>query len=213
MSEKSMKIADFAELIGCTPKTIYLLIEKEELITGKDRLNGREITVIISNDEQIEDLQKRYGKLPVINSDYEDILTVNVNGEQVNNLQSQQSQESLTTVIERLITSNEQVNNQLKTVYEELAVERSKKLLLEDKAGREGLYIKEINELKTVNEGLMKVNNNSKQWFIISLSIVVIFFVIVLSVVVINLHQPSIIPTEEPTIIEQPAPVQPQKKK
>lgn len=206
MSEKIMKIADFAELIGCTSKTIYALIEKEELITGKDRLNGREITVIISNDEQIADLQKRYSKLLVNEVDYEDILTVNEGNKQVNSLQDHQRQENLTTVIERLITSNEQVNNQLITVYEELSTEKSKTLLLEDKANREGLYLNEINELKTDNKGLLTVN----KWSLIALAIISTLLIVAIGMLIYNFNNPKII--EKEVIVEKIVPA-PQKKK
>lgn len=206
MSEKIMKIADFAELIGCTSKTIYALIDKEELITGKDRLNGREITVIISNDEQIADLQKRYSKLLVNEVDYEDILTVNEGNKQVNNLQNHQQQENLTTVIERLITSNEQVNNQLITVYEELSTEKSKTLLLEDKANREGLYLNEINELKTDNKGLLTIN----KWSLIALAIISTLLIVAIGMLIYNFNNPKII--EKEVIVEKIVPA-PQKKK
>ena len=66
-------------------------------------------------------------------------------------------------VIDRIIAINDGYNEQLKEynerlqrVNDELVTERSKVLLLEDKAGREGLYLNEINGLKTDNEKLKK---------------------------------------------------------
>ena len=59
--ERKMNIAEFSALVGTTSKTIYGKINNngnlpvnEQLKTVKEKVKGREVTLIITNDEQIE---------------------------------------------------------------------------------------------------------------------------------------------------------------
>ena len=146
--EKKMKIAEFAALVGTSPKTIYNQIEKGKLITVNEIQNGREIALIITSDEQIQEFQNIYGKVKVNENNYEDILTVNESEYTVNEIQNQQNQHSLENSIDKLITYNNQLQERLMKVTDEVIESKSKQLLLEDKAGREGIYLQEIKDLK-----------------------------------------------------------------
>ena len=59
-------------------------------------------------------------------------------------------------MFDKLSTLNKEYNDRLERVNEELMTYKSKTLLLEDKAGREGFYINEINTLKKDNNLLLK---------------------------------------------------------
>lgn len=208
-----MNVADFATLVGTTSKTIYEKLKKndelpvnEKLLTVNEKVKGREITLIVTNSEQISYYQNLYGKDTVNDGKYYETLTENNGYKQVNNVSKsvndvQQPVKTFDTadleskLFDKLLTVNKEFNTryeekitQLISVSNELAEVKSRQLLLEDKAGREGLYIKEINELKTDNESIKKSNARLK-YVIITLIMVIIGFVMYI-VMVNNVSQP-----------------------
>ncbi len=163
--EKKLKVADFAALLGIVPKTVYKMIERNEVITVSERVNNRQTTLIVTDDEQIENFRKIYGKTQVNNGNYYNSVTENeqsqpvIEGEIVEN--NTHNNDFTNEVIDRIIALNDgynaqlnEYNNRIQQVNEELITAKSKMLLLEDKAGREGLYLNEINELKEGNKRL-----------------------------------------------------------
>lgn len=211
--ERKMNVADFATLVGTTSKTIYEKLKKndelpvnEKLLTVNEKVKGREITLIVTNSEQISYYQNLYGKDTVNDGKYYETLTENNGYKQVNNVSKsvndvQQPVKTFDTadleskLFDKLLTVNKEFNTryeekitQLISVSNELAEVKSRQLLLEDKAGREGLYIKEINELKTDNESIKKSNARLK-YVIITLIMVIIGFVMYI-VMVNNVSQP-----------------------
>lgn len=201
--DRRMKIADFAELVGTTPKTIYLRLRKpdslpvnERLETVIEKVNGREIAFIITNSEQINLYKDIYSKSNVIEGEYYETLTENNSYKPVNEMstdvKSNIDNDFTRDILDRLITINndyndrlEQKNTELLTVQKELITAQSQRLLLEDKASREGLYLKEINELKEVNNNVNKRNEALKSWLItviilmiLGLSTLIIFLVL-----------------------------------
>lgn len=157
--EKKLKIAEFAALIGVTAKTVYKMVDREEIKTVNEKVNNRLITLVVTNDAEIENFKNIYGKSPVNNGNYEDILTDSV--ESLNdNIHSQNSKNDISAseVLDRIIQINKEYNNELKRVNEELVNTKAQMLFLEDKASREGLYLQEIKELKTENEQLKTGN-------------------------------------------------------
>lgn len=160
--EKRVKVADFAELVGCTPKTVYKMIERGELITGSERVNNRETTVIITSDEQIEDLQIQLGKLPVNVGECNENVTVNDGNEPVKNSNNNISESA---IVDKVIELSHEYINRLTTVNEELVNYKSQVLLLEDKQKTEkenltrwqqDFYEKDA-ELKTLKKGKLTV--------------------------------------------------------
>lgn len=174
--ERKLSVADFATLVGTTSKTIYQrIVNNEELPVNeqleivKEKIKGRETTVIITNSAQISLYKEIYGKTSVNNRVYEEILTDDNSYKQVNEVNEpvkiNNDNVYNNTIIEQILTLNneynnrlERVNDELKTKNEELIRVKSQQLLLEDKAQREGLYLNEINGLKTDNKKLLLVN-------------------------------------------------------
>lgn len=174
--ERKLSVADFATLVGTTSKTIYQrIVNNEELPVNeqleivKEKIKGRETTVIITNSAQIGLYKEIYGKTSVNNRIYEEILTDDNGYKQVNEVNEPVKNNNdnvySNTIIEQILTLNneynnrlERVNEELKTKNEELIKVKSQQLLLEDKAMREGLYLNEINGLKTDNKKLLLVN-------------------------------------------------------
>ena len=165
--EKKIKVADFAELVGCTPKTVYKMIERGELITGSERVNNRETTVIITSDAQIEDLQIQLGKLPVNVGECNETVTVNEGNEPVKN-----SNDNVydSVIVDKVIDLSREYINRLTTVNEELVNYKSQVLLLEDKQKTEKEALEhwqneyfqqktELEQLKNTNEKEMKNKN------------------------------------------------------
>lgn len=160
--EKKLKIAEFAALIGVTAKTVYKMVDREEIKTVNEKVNNRLITLVVTNDAEIENFKNIYGKSPVNNGNYEDILTDSV--ESLNdNIHSQNSRNDISAseVLDKIIQINKEYNNELKRVNEELVNTKAQMLFLEDKASREGLYLQEIKELKTENEQLKTGNRKT----------------------------------------------------
>ena len=160
--EKRVKVADFAELVGCTPKTVYKMIERGELITGSERVNNRETTVIITSDAQIEDLQIQLGKLPVNVGECNETVTVNDGNEPVKNSNNNISESA---IVDKVIELSHEYINRLTTVNEELVNYKSQVLLLEDKQKTEkenltrwqqDFYEKDA-ELKTLKKSKLTV--------------------------------------------------------
>ena len=169
--ERKLPVADFASLIGTTPKTIYERIKindklpvNERLNVVKERINGRETKVIATTSEQIEIYKEIYGKSNVINGEYYDIVTDNNDNLPVNDDNNEVNlsvnTEKTEILLDKLIKVNEDYNNRIEqktteliTLQKELANVKSQQLLLEDKANREGLYLQEIKDLKKENNG------------------------------------------------------------
>lgn len=173
--EKKMNVADFAALVGTTSKTIYQKIMNndelpvnEQLITVKEKVKGRETTLILTNSAQIKLYKDIYGRQQVINGEYYETLTDN-NNKLRDNVSEESSKTSnnaeynddlfnkLLTVTNQFNDRYEQKINELMEVHNELAEVRGRQYLLEDKAGREGYYINEINGLKKDNKKLINV--------------------------------------------------------
>ncbi len=211
--ERKFMIAEFATLVGTTSKTIYDKIRKfdelpvnEQLVTVKEKVKGREVTLIVTNTDQINYFKNLYGKNNVNNGEYYETLTENNGYKQVENVNEpvKNLQEMLKTsngnsfeanIWNQFITVNNNFNeryeqkvSELIAVNNELAEVKGRQLLLEDKAGREGLYINEINQLKTDNEAVKKSNERLK-YVIITLIMVIIGFIMYL-VMVNNVSQP-----------------------
>lgn len=173
--EQKMNVADFAALVGTTSKTIYQKIlnnselpVNEQLVTVKEKVKGRETTLIITNSEQIKFYQNLYGKNTVNDGEYYEKLTdINSNkpaNSSNENLKSGEDMRFNDIFFEKFLTVNKEFNDryeqkitELIEVNNELAEVKGRQFLLEDKAGREGLYLNEIKELKKDNNRLLKV--------------------------------------------------------
>ena len=176
--EKKLKVAEFAELVGITSKTVYKMESRGEITTVNERVNNRPTTLVVTNDEQINHFKSVYSKAPFTTGNCEDIVTNNnVSMNDNNASQSANNNEIVQEMFERIITLNEEYNNRIEKLNNELIDSKSKLLLLEDKAGREGLLCNEINTLKKENEQLKtdktKVANQLVSVIIVLLMVVV----------------------------------------
>lgn len=212
MENGKFKIAEFSDIIGTSPKTVYNLIKSGELLSEIEIQRGRKITLVLSNDKEIEELQKRYGKDTSKKIQYyenETKITENENTISVDEKQSitetndnklfkQIDNEVLNTVIEYSKSYNDKLMNyseQILNIQRELMNEKAKIPLLEDKANREGLYLNEINELK-------KVNYRNKQLFTVVISTLTLLLITVTGILIYTLMNPKII-TQTETIIKE----------
>ena len=166
--EKKFKVADFAALLGIAAKTVYKMIEREEIATVTEKVNNRATTLVVVTDEQIAELKKNYSKEQVNSGNYYETVTDNnhsiVDAESYEVVKYSPDNAFASEVIDRIIAINDGYNEQLREytehlrkVNDELVTEKSKVLLLEDKAGREGSYLNEINQLKNSNKRLTRI--------------------------------------------------------
>lgn len=185
--ERRMNVAEFAALVGTTAKTIYGKISNyselpvnEQLKTVREKVKGREVTLIVTDSEQIEYYKNLYSKSPVNEGEYYETLTDNNSYKQYteseNIVKNNNSNSFASEVFDKIITVNNEYNDRLQRLTDELITSKSKMLLLEDKASREGIYINEINSLKKENNRY-KLYNNLLITVIITLIIVITGYV------------------------------------
>lgn len=189
--ERKMNVAEFATLVGTTSKTIYGKINNydnlpvnEQLKTVSEKVKGREVTLIITDDDQIEYYKNLYGKDTVINGEYYETVTDNNGYVPVNEIQetvkSNNNKDLLSEMFDRLNTVHNEYNNRLQRVNDELITYKSKVLLLEDAKGREGYYINEINELK-------KENNRNKLYINVLITVIIILLLLITGFITYNI--------------------------
>lgn len=160
--KKKVSVSEFAAEVGTTAKTIYERIKKnselplnEQLETVNEKVKGREVTLINTDTEQIELYKNIYGKENVINGEYYETLTdinsLKPDNNVIENVKINDNNNFAPDLFERLTTLNNEYNNRIDTVRNELftvqkqLMESEKRtLLLEDRAGREGFYLNEI---------------------------------------------------------------------
>lgn len=202
--DQKMNVADFAALVGTTSKTIYGKIQNyselpvnEQLKTVREKVKGREVTLILTNSEQIEYYKNLYGKNSVNEGEYYESLTDNnsykLREEFQEPVKNMISEAFNVDIYEKFITFNEnfndrleQKNSELIKVYDELSTVKSKQLLLEDKASREGIYINEINELKKDNKGLQRSLSIFRYLFITVTVVLLMLITVLITVNIIN---------------------------
>lgn len=192
--ERRMNVADFAALVGTTAKTIYQKIDNydnlpvnEQLTTVKDRVKGREITLIITSDEQIAYYKNLYSKEVVTGGNYYENVTFNNGQNPVNEIQNtvnnNNNNASSLDAFDKLMTLNETYLNRIETVTNELMEYKSKTLLLEDKASREGLYLNNIRELETENN---KLRTSNKRLILVLTIIISVLITVLGTLLIVN---------------------------
>ena len=215
-----MNIAEFAALVGTTSKTIYGKINNssnlpvnEKLKTVKEKVKGREVTLILTDSEQIEYYQNLYGKDTVIDGEYYETLTDNNGNKQVDNpadkVRALISEAMDIDIFDKLNTVYNEHTQELKKVYEELATVKGQQLLLTDKANREGYYINQINDLK-------KENNRNKLYINLLITVLTILLLLITGFITYNIavNKGKEQTTEKSSVVqEQPITAKPVKKK
>lgn len=192
--ERRMNVADFAALVGTTAKTIYQKIDNyenlpvsEQLTTVKDRVKGREITLIVTSDEQIAYYKNLYSKETVSGGEYYNILTNNNGQNPVNEIQNTVNPNNNNSfngdAFDKLMTLNETYLNRIETVTNELMEYKSKTLLLEDKANREGLYLNNIKELETENN---RLKTSNKRLLLVLTVIISVLLTVLITILTVN---------------------------
>lgn len=182
--ERKLKFSEFAELIGTTAKTVYKMEEREEITTVIEKVNNRPTRLVVTNEEQIKHFRNIYSKSPVNNGNYEENVTINNDTMNCNNpSQTANNNEIIQEMFDKIVILNEEYNNRIAKLNEELITSKSQLLLLEDKAGREGLYLKEIGELKTENEQLRTSKTLSMN---ILTAVIVILLMVLVGLITFN---------------------------
>lgn len=205
MSEKELKISELANIWAVSVPTTWNRVRKEDLKTVKKvDENRKEVNYVVISDAIINKYVLTVNN-NVNNHNYEDILTDNNINENINNsLKYGNDNISASEMFDKLSTLNKEYNDRLERINEELITYKSKTLLLEDKAGREGFYINEINTLKKDNNLLLKG----------LITLLIMFIITFVSLMAIVLYHKTIEGNKEvSTTVENVSnPVQAQKK-
>lgn len=200
--EREIKVADLASIWGVSVNTTWKRIKNEKLLTVQKPVNNREITFVIIDEEVLQ----KYRDNEVVNNNVrEDLLSDDNTNKPSNSEIIEKIMEYSEGVNKHLIELNEVHNQRILSLNEEIMKYKERLPLLEDKASREGLYIKEINELKTVNE------NNNKRYnrLFTTLITVIILAIIIIAALGVALafyynKPPQIIETEKVVTVEKP---------
>lgn len=205
MSEKELKISELANIWAVSVPTTWNRVRKEDLKTVKKvDENRKEVNYVIISDEIINKYVLTVNN-NVNSHNYEDILTDNNVNENINNnLKYGNDNISASEMFDKLSTLNKEYNDRLERVNEELITYKSKTLLLEDKANREGFYINEINTLKKDNNLLLKG----------LITLLIMFIITLISLIAVVLYHKAIEGNKDvSTTVENVSnPVQAQKK-
>lgn len=212
--EKELKISELASVWNVSVTTTWNRIKKMGLRTFiKKSETNKDVNYVSISDAQLNEyiinVNNNQNK-DVNNGFYVDMLSNNnVYKDDNNIIESQKTNynnEITGDFIDKLMTVNndynnrlEHYNNELLKAYEELSTVKSKQLLLEDRASREGLYINEINELK-------KENNRNKVYIKVLITLITTLLLglsifITYVIAVNNIKKEEI---KEPIQIEQP---------
>lgn len=202
--ERKYTVAEFATLVGTSPKTIYGRIDKyeelpenEKLLSVREKVNGREVVLIVADDYKINLYKDIYGNNPVKKREYYESVTDNYSYKPYQEFQEpvkNNNNEGLAPdVFDRIMTLTNEYNsrleqkiNEILTVERELAEVKGRQLYLEDKAGREGLYIGEINQLKKEKEQVQKLNNRLKLIVYLLITFIVVIFTVAITIFSVN---------------------------
>lgn len=186
--EKELKIAELASIWGVSVPTTWNRVRKEGLSTIKKfDENRKEVAYVIIS----ENILNKY-IITINNNDnnryYEEMLTDNnvnnnINNNINNHAEAHNNSISVNELFDKLTTLNNQYNERLERVNNELTMYKSKSLLLEDKAGREGYYLKEIDTLKTDNKNLNNDNKRLLKWLLTVIITFIITFISLIAVV------------------------------
>lgn len=216
--EKRMKVADFAARVGIVPKTVYKMIERNEIMTVNERINNRLITLIVTSDEQIAELRKNFSKDTVSIGNYYENVTENDRTQYDNNsygtVKNNYNTDLNSEVIDRIISLSEGYNEQLKEINNELITAKSQLLLLEDKKNTaEGdksywqkEYFKQKEENSTLNKQLEKRNKTLLVLITVSITLLITFIGVL---VTYNLTRPQAQPVELEEVQEIELPIEP----
>ena len=179
MERREVKVADLAKLWDVSVNTTWKRIKREGLSTINKIDNNREITFVIVDKTIIGKYQAHND----VNHLDEGLLIGEVLPK------SNQDNEFVKDVMNRLLTADDKRNEQLGKYFDELITYKSQALFLEDKQkSQEALYLNEINNLSKDKNILMKVSTT---------------VIIIMSMLMITLLSLYINKLQNPTIVEK----------
>lgn len=207
--EKELKIAELAELWGVSVPTTWNRIKKEGLKTFiKKNESNKDINYVSISDELINsyviNVNNYFNKVKN-NGYYEETLRDNNINKLDNNIIDAEYSMIKPNPVQEFITVFKDYNNDLKTIqndynnrlqqyndelikaYEELSTVKSRQLLLEDKANREGIYINKIDELK-------KENHRSQLFIKLLTTVIVCLLLVIIGYITYNIGVNNHIP-------------------
>jgi len=163
---KKLTISELSRELGVSVNTIWKKISKKGLITSKEIVNNREITVITLSDEEYSDLingkkHSQHINNGVNNTIYEDSLSVN---NTVENQKALSGQVDLVHVVESIMNYSRDMNNQVKEYVDRVINAEKQVKLLEDIENRKEAelhrLIAECKTLEDRNSLLIEQNAN-----------------------------------------------------
>jgi len=139
-------VSELSRLLGVSVNTTWKKINKRGLITDKQLVNNREITVVTVDDEQLKELLAETSSVhqvnnPINNTNYEDSLSTHEVHEGV---KVASNQPDMVQVIESIMNYSREMNNQVKEYVDRVINAEKQVKLLEDLENRKNADYLEI---------------------------------------------------------------------
>lgn len=161
---KEFTVAEFSKILNTSVNTAWKKIKKNGLITIKKPVNNREITFVLLNDDQYNNLISENETTNNINNNlnnpnYEDYVTLH---EQVN---IPQNQIDLVSVIENVMSYSRDMNNQIKDYVDRVInAEKQVKLLEDIEKRKDDEFIKSQAKIKELELKVKELEEKLKYY-------------------------------------------------
>ena len=223
MQRKKYSIQELSDILGISVAAVRKKIVsdmdnpdekryKKRYPVVLEEKDGRQIMLVMLSDIELEE-EKRLSKLNKIKYTAEstlqetlqetfsdDVVDADYEPQERNVPLSNGKNEGLSAA--DFIEFTERYNNRLETYLERIVKAESQQLLLEDKAGREGLYLKEIEDARNEAKEARNVLRNVTKYFVITFLLMLIMLGAAVGYLVYKLANPTIV--EKEVVVEKP---------
>lgn len=219
MEKRKYSIQELADILGISAAAVRKKITTDEnnpqmkrykkrYEVVSEEVDGRLITLICLNNIELEE-EKRVSKINKIKYTSENTLQETLHegiyeAEYVENTSeySESMKNSGQLSMNDFMEFTERYNNRLETYLERIVKAESQQLLLEDKASREGLYLKEIEEARAEAKQARNVLSNVVKGFVLAMLLMVVLVGVTGGFLVYKLMNPIVI--EKEVVVEKP---------
>ena len=223
MQRKKYSIQELSDILGISVAAVRKKIVsdmdnpdekryKKRYPVVLEEKDGRQIMLVMLSDIELEE-EKRLSKLNKIKYTAEstlqetlqetfldDVVEAEYTAEEPVMANSSRKNEGISA--SDFIEFTERYNNRLETYLERIVKAESQQLLLEDKASREGLYLKEIEQARSEAAEARNVLKNVTKYFVITVLLMLAMLGAAVGYLLYKTAHPTIV--EKEVVVEKP---------